>query len=72
MKVLVACRMCGKSCQGRPKYPPRTFDGKCGDCRKLASHVDNTPDQESPNVLDESGWWNDHGIMRYGPARRSA
>jgi NMD protein affecting ribosome stability and mRNA decay len=72
MKILIACRMCGKSCQGRPKKPPRTFDGICGDCRKLRTPVDDTPDQESANVLSESGWWNDRGIMRHMSARRTA
>lgn len=38
-----------------------TQSGICRDCAEDLS----APDGDSPNVLDESGWWNDRGIMRH-------
>lgn len=36
-----------------------TKSGVCRGCDLTAL------DRESPNVLDEGGWWNDRGVMRY-------
>lgn len=57
-KVIIRgnCAICGR------EATLSSHVGYCGTCKAVSLEV---ADDESPCVLDESGWFNDHGIMRY-------